>query len=229
MPIGFARQSLNLANPAAAPSVGLTFVASAFQVATSSQSITIPATAQVGDIAVLFDRQNNTGGSNATPSGWTTIGTVTNNPMFVTASYRILTAGTPGLTINGQSNVTRKIMVVYRPSTAITSVTSLTTTSSSSTTSTAAAANLTQNLTAETQRPILSFAFWSQSAASTFTRSSTLTAEREITDGGGFTWVRMFVFNLGSSTSTVNTISMSTSSASSLKVQMQGSLRLSLT
>jgi hypothetical protein len=228
MPIGFARQSLNLANPVvSAPT--LTFVAQAFQTATTSSTITIPATAAVGDIAILFDRQNNNSNTTlAVPSGWTLINTRSvNPPLRATVSYRILTAGQPGTTIAGQGLTARKIMVVYRPNAPITTATVLTNTTSGSPNTTAAAASLTQDLTAQTQRPILAFAFWCHSVASTFSRGSTLTAEREITDGGGFTWVRMFVFNPGSSTSTVNTISMGTSSASSIKFMLEGSLRLS--
>jgi hypothetical protein len=228
MPLGAFRQSLNLANPVAAVGPSLTFVASSFQPATNLATITIPAAAAVGDIAILFDRRNTTSAAFVTPSGWTTIATRFVSTNNVSISYKVLTAGDPGLTITGQGPVARKTLVVYRPSTAITTATLITNTQSGNpSATTTAAANLTQDLTAETQRPILAYAFWSQGAASTFTRTSTLTAEREITDGGGFTWVRMFVFNPGSSTSTVNTISMGTSSVTSVKFQFQGSLRLS--
>jgi hypothetical protein len=229
MPLGAARQSLDLAGvvPLVDTSYDVTFVASSFQTATGASSIVIPAAAQAGDIAVLFDRQNTTTAGFVTPTNWTTIATRFVNGNKVSISYKVLTAGDPGLTITGQGPVARKIMAVYRPSQPISSVTVVTNTQSgNASATTAAAANLTQNLTAETQRPILAYAFWSHSVASTFTRTSTLTAEREITDGGGFTWARMFVFNAGSSTGTVNTISMGTSSASSVKFQFEGSLRL---
>lgn len=229
MPLGAFRQSLNLANPVAAGDpASLTFVASSFQTATSNFTIVIPAAAAVGDIAILFDRQNTPSTGFVTPSGWTTIAQRFVSGNKVNISYRILTSGEAGTTITGQGTTARKTLVVYRPSTAITTATVLTNTQSGNTTpTTAAATNLTQDLTAQTERPILAYAFWSQSAAGTFTRTSTLTAEREITDGGGFTWVRMFVFNPSSSTSTVNTISMGTSSSSSVKFQFEGSLRLS--
>jgi hypothetical protein len=232
MPLGAFRQSLNLANPVAAVGPSLTFVASAFQPTTSSSAITIPATAAVGDIAILFDRQNSTGQAQVTPSGWTQIttalsATTGSNRLRITISYRILTAGQPGTSITGQGSVARKIMVVYRPSTAITTATVLTNSSSVSIASTAAASNLTTDLTAETLRPILAYSFYAQTAATTFTRTSTLTAEREITDGGSFTWARMFVFNPGSSTSTVNTHTMGTSNLAAIKYHFEGSLRLS--
>jgi hypothetical protein len=232
MPLGIAGQSLNLANPVAAGGTSLTFVASAIQPGTGFATITIPATAAVGDIAILFDRQNSTSSTQVTPSGWTQITTALSavtgaNQLRITISYRILTAGQPGSQITGQGSVARKIMVVYRPSTAITTATVLTNSSSVSANSTAAASNLTTNLTAETLRPILAYSFYAQTAVTTFTRTSTLTAEREITDGGGFTWARMFVFNPGSSTSTINTHTMGTSNVAAIKYHFEGSLRLS--
>jgi hypothetical protein len=233
MPLGAFRQSLNLANPVAAVVPSLTFVASSFQTTTSNFTITIPATAAVGDIAILFDRQNTPSAGFVTPTGWTTIATRFVSTNKVNISYKVLTAGDPGLTITGQGTTARKIMAVYRPSQPINSVTVVTNSQGGNTSATTTGSsfggfgNLTQDLTAQTQRPILAYAFWSQGAVSTFTRTSTLTAEREITDGGGFTWVRMFVFNPSSSTSTVNTISTGTGSAASVKFQFEGSLRLS--
>ncbi|CAB4137025.1 hypothetical protein UFOVP322_1 [uncultured Caudovirales phage] len=210
----------------------LTFVASAFQSSTSNATITIPATAQAGDIAILFDRQNSTSSTQVTPSGWTQITTAlsaaaTPNQLRITISYRILTAGQPGTSVTGQGTTARKTMVVYRPSSPITTATLLTNSSSVSANSTAAASNISTNLTAQTLRPILAYSFYAQTVATTFTRTSTLAAEREITDGGNFTWVRMFVFNPGSSTSTINTHTMGTSSAGSIKYHFEGSLRLS--
>jgi hypothetical protein len=210
----------------------LTFVASSFQSSTANSTIVIPATAAVGDIAILFDRQNSTSSTQVTPSGWTQITTALSaaaapNQIRTTISYRILTAGQPGSTITGQGSVARKTIVVYRPSVPITTATVLTNSSSVSSNSTAAATSLTTNLTAETIRPILAYSFYAQTVGTTFTRTSTLTAEREITDGGSFTWVRMFVFNPGTSTSTINTHTMGTSSGTSIKYHFQGSLRLS--
>jgi hypothetical protein len=228
MPLGAFRQSLDLAGVVPSIPYDVTFVDSSFQSATNNASIVIPAAAQAGDIAVLFDRQNTATAGFVTPTNWTTIATRFVSGNKVSISYKVLTAGDPGLTITGQGPVARKIMAVYRPSQPINSVTVVTNSQGGNTSATTAAifGSLSQNLTAETSRPILAYAFWSQSAASTFTRTSTLTAEREITDGGGFTWARMFVFNSGSSTSTSNSISTGSSSASSVKFHFQGSLRL---
>ena len=210
----------------------MTFVASAIQTATSNALITIPAAAQAGDIAILFDRQNSTSSTQVTPSGWTQItnalSAVTGaNQLRITISYRILTAGQPGTAITGQGSTARKIMAVYRPNAPITTATLITNSSSSSNASTAAATSISTNLTAETLRPILAYSFYASTAATTFTRTSTLAAEREITDSGNFTWARMFVFNSGSSTDTVNTHTMGTSSVSAIKYHFEGSLRLS--
>jgi hypothetical protein len=230
MPLGAFK--LNSIGKVSAPA-SVTFVASSFQSATSNSSIVIPATAAAGDIAVLFDRQNTPTSGFVTPSGWTTIATRFVSSNKVSISYKVLTAGDPDLTITGQGTTARKIMAVYRPSHPINSVTVVTNSQGGNTSATTTGSafggfgNLSQNLTAETSRPILSYAFWSTGQGSTFTRSSTLTAEREITDGGGFTWARMFVFNSGSSTSTVNTISTGSGSAATVKFQFEGSLRLS--
>jgi hypothetical protein len=227
MPLGLFNHSLNLAGVVPSIPYDVTFVASSFQSATNNNSIVIPAAAQAGDIAVLFDRQNTATAGFVTPTNWTTIATRFVSTNKVSISYKVLTAGDPGLSISGQGTTARKIMAVYRPSQPINSVTVVTNTQSGNNSATTSASPaLTMNLTTQTSRPILSYAFWSQGATSTFTRSSTLTAEREITDGGGFTWVRMFVFNAGSSTSTINTISMGTSNVSSVKSMFQGSLRL---
>jgi hypothetical protein len=230
MPLGAARQSLDLAGvvPLVDTSYDVTFVASSFQSSTANSSIVIPAAAQAGDIAVLFDRQNTTTSGFVTPTGWTTIANRFNGGNKSNISYKVLTAGDPGLSITGQGTTARKIMVVYRPSEPINSVTVVTNSQTGpSFATTAAPASLTQDLTAQTSRPILSYAFYSSSTNSVWSRGSTLTAEREITDGGGFTWVRMFVFNAGSSTSTVNTITGGTSAQTSVKFMFQGSLRLS--
>jgi hypothetical protein len=101
------------------PVLSFSFVASSFT--SGSSTITIPATAQVGDIAVLFDTQAL--GSLATPSGWTQIAN-TNSTFEDVLSYRLLTAGNPGSSVTGMSNTQymNKIMLVFRPSTSISSV-----------------------------------------------------------------------------------------------------------
>jgi hypothetical protein len=109
----------------APPGVGpITFVDSAGS--SSSATITIPATAQGGDVAILFDI-NNTGGAGAdvVPTGWTGIigdfdGVVT---WRLRISYKILAPGDEGDSITGLSSANSdKIMFVFRGGTSITAV-----------------------------------------------------------------------------------------------------------
>lgn len=88
---------------------------------TDSPSITIPASAQSGDIAVLFD---STAGTVSTiPSGWTAI--IAENAVFeLTVSYRILQSGDAGTTVSGQNATTYSLkqMLVFRPLSVISTV-----------------------------------------------------------------------------------------------------------
>jgi hypothetical protein len=90
---------------------------------TDSASVTIPVSAQTGDIAVLFD--STATGAPALPSGWTSI--YSNDATFeVTVSYKILASGEPGTTITGHSsNLTYalKQILIFRPSNSISTVT----------------------------------------------------------------------------------------------------------
>lgn len=91
---------------------------------TDSATITIPVSAQAGDIAILFD--SNVVSSPVTPSGWTSI--YQQSITFdTTVSYKILQSGEPGTSITGtgQTSTTYslKTMVVFRPSIYITTVT----------------------------------------------------------------------------------------------------------
>lgn len=93
---------------------------------TNTETITIQANAQVGDIAVLHDCAVGTS-SAVIPSGWTSLGGVVSGNIRVNNSYRILTSGQPGSTITGQNGSTRnrKIMTIIRPRLPIASVTPL--------------------------------------------------------------------------------------------------------
>lgn len=77
----------------------------------SSANITIPGTAQVGDLAVLIDSVVNVSAfpSSVTPSGWTNLKNDTTQEGFaylrVMTSYRVLTSGQPGSTITGMSGI----------------------------------------------------------------------------------------------------------------------------
>ena len=87
-----------------------------------SNTITIPASAQAGDIAVFkdFAMNNDTGvPSTVLPSGWTLISNVTYNVYTQNRqilSYKILASGDPGSTITGMTAVYKhKLMYVFRP------------------------------------------------------------------------------------------------------------------
>lgn len=112
--------------------ITLSFVASAN--ARSSQ-ITIPASGQEGDLAVLFDRATDDTPALAiptdvVPAGWTDW--VSSNASVLGAnaalrgrmSYKILEAADPGASITGMnSDDESKVVLVFRPDIPITSVT----------------------------------------------------------------------------------------------------------
>ena len=107
-----------------ASTLTFSFVASA---AVNATAITIPASAAIGDFAVLFDAAGGTGPASAvTPSGWTNhINTTASNTIRCMVSSKTLVSGDPGLSINGMTGPTtsRKIMLVFRPNQAIVSMT----------------------------------------------------------------------------------------------------------
>jgi hypothetical protein len=96
------------------------FVASASSI--DSSTITIPATTQEGDIAILVD--STATGSTAVPTGWTSILSL-NNVFESTFSYKILGSGDSSTTVTGQTDTqySVKIMLVFRPSDSISTVT----------------------------------------------------------------------------------------------------------
>jgi hypothetical protein len=84
-------------------------------------TITIPATATTGDIAVLWDMSLTT--TNTVPSGWTQINTATTTAMRFTISYRKLGSGENGTTITGMTGTTRKVMAIFRGNVVPTTIT----------------------------------------------------------------------------------------------------------
>lgn len=99
----------------------ITFVNSA---TATGGDITIPASAAVGDIAILFDTATSFSAtpSDVAPSGWTLIGTslaVSGSILGLRSSvrYRVLTTGQPGSTVTGIAGDTMlKHMLVFRKS-----------------------------------------------------------------------------------------------------------------
>lgn len=99
-----------------------------------SSTVTIPATAQAGDLAVLFDGAVKYGfsgdiPSTVVPSGWTsikniTMGTNDFHAVRSIGSCRVLTAGEPGSSIVGMnSDYENKMVAIFRPDRTITTVT----------------------------------------------------------------------------------------------------------
>lgn len=101
----------------------LSFVASAV---TGGSTFTIPASAQAGDVAILFDRvSNTTTPTSVVPSGYTQIANNVQATERGIVSYKKLEAGDPGSTPTGMNGDTfnSKIATVFRPSSAISTVT----------------------------------------------------------------------------------------------------------
>lgn len=94
-------------------------------VTSTSATITIPSSAQIGDIAVLFDvayNSTSTAPTSVTPSGFsslqTPIGTSAITPATKTAIwYKTLVSGDPGSSLTGMSGTTstQKLLIIYRP------------------------------------------------------------------------------------------------------------------
>lgn len=124
---------ISVSDTSIAPTVS--FVAGA---GVDANTITIPASAQAGDIAVLFDAAADSAAFtiNTTISGWTKViseyalnpggagGSAQHQQVFV----KVLSAGEPGTSITGSSVTTapggrRKAMAVFRRSTSISSFT----------------------------------------------------------------------------------------------------------
>lgn len=113
------------------PAVYLTFVTS---VTATTADITIPATAAVGDIAILFDRAVSstvTAPTGVTPTGWTLQNTasqsVTTPGNTIRSSWKLLVDGDPGLQITGMTGSAatspqNKVMLIFRPNIPVTDV-----------------------------------------------------------------------------------------------------------
>jgi hypothetical protein len=108
----------------AAVLTSLTFVASAVS---NANTITIPAGAQAGDLAVLFDKPVGTVSGSDPPTNWTSIlGAGGTNGLAV--SRKLLVGGDPGASVTGitGSGNSNKVMFVFRPDAPITTVTAST-------------------------------------------------------------------------------------------------------
>lgn len=92
---------------------------------TTSQTITIPASSQVGDIAVYVNRSMGivTTPSTVVPSGWTSVSNVTATYTRSIIAYKILVTGNPGSSITVMNDTyDSTVMFIFRPTTTITSL-----------------------------------------------------------------------------------------------------------
>lgn len=108
-------------------SITLSFVDSA---TSTGETITIPAGAQEGDVAVLFDwsQQKFQAATELVPTGFISIDQDSVSSLFrgtsVVASYRELGSGEGGSSVTGMNHTNnRKVMLVFRPSAPISSIT----------------------------------------------------------------------------------------------------------
>lgn len=98
-----------------------------------STTITIPATAAVGDLAILFDFawSGSTSVTEVVPTNWTKISGVVvtvGDRSRGTISYRVLQSGEPGSSVTGQTssggpNGRSKVMLIFRPDATIKTLT----------------------------------------------------------------------------------------------------------
>lgn len=109
-------------------SITLSFVDSA---TSTGETITIPAGAQEGDVAVLFDwsQQIYVAATELVPTGFISIDQDSVSALLrpgtsVVASYRELGSGEGGSSVTGMNHsINRKVMLVFRPSAPISSIT----------------------------------------------------------------------------------------------------------
>jgi hypothetical protein len=177
----------------------------------TTSTIGIPATAQVGDIAILFDYAQASGTTSptaVTPTGWTSLQSrvsQTTNPACAGATwYKTLVSGDPGSTVTCMSSsVMNKMIVIYRPS-----LTPNTITASNGNIQATASAPSSQTLSLPTTSQFFVGWAWYQSSGTITTRGSTVTASRELNIGTTM-YVKLFEASNGATTFSNPTISMS--------------------
>ena len=102
-------------------SFGPTSISLAASNSSLSSAITIPGGIATGDVAILWDVS--TTNSQVVPAGWTLIASSGTTGMRLTISYKQLSSGESGTTVNGQSGTARKVMLVFRGDNAPTVIT----------------------------------------------------------------------------------------------------------
>ena len=100
--------------------------ATVLSASSTTSTIVIPAAAAIGDLAVLFDYAEGSGlPTDVVPTNWTGLVTATVDNFRIRCSRKVLVGGDPGATITGMNGSVGndKVMLVFRPSSAIATVT----------------------------------------------------------------------------------------------------------
>jgi hypothetical protein len=173
----------------------MTYVNAAFT-SSNTANITLSASAQTGDIAILYDVTLTTT-NNTVPSGWTQIVNQTTTGIRTIVSYRILTAGQAGTTITGTATNSRKFIAVYRGNIPINTAT-VTVRGQQATTGTPSS----QSLTGE-EGPMIAYAVYSATQASITTRGWSVGTSLELgTTGGPTIYSRHLITDSGTPSTT---------------------------
>jgi len=168
----------------------------------TSSTITIPATAQAGDFAILFDRSTTI--TNTIPSGWTSINGVTTSGIRSNISYKKLVSGDPGATITGMAGI--KLLMIFRSNTGTFTTATFSTPNGQATTATPTAQTV---VVSGQATPNLVFAHYASTGTVTtrtftgFTWNDPLTAQQAV--GGSVSqYVKWYSLNKGNDDQTSN-------------------------
>jgi hypothetical protein len=191
------------------PPGSVTSVSFVAQATSTAATITIPATAQVGDIAFLFD--TSTSSTNTIPANWTLINRATLAAgQHTNISRKEILPGEAGTSITGLAITSRKVLLVYRPN-VIGNPLSITVTGSQATT----AAPTNQTLTGEAG-PMIAFAVYAKSTSSTPTRGWSVGSPTEYSSvSTSGIYVKALITNSGTPSTT--TISMTDAGSNTLQ------------
>ena len=167
-------------------------------------TVTIPATAAVGDLAILYDNVQNSSSTiptSVTPAGWTAVRSDTVYDSSFPISFRcnvsikILTSGEPGSTVTGMNaQYNDKQILVFRHNRTINNATVY---SLAGEASVSAPANQTLTLSAG-PTPLVGVAFWGTYNLTT-TRGDSAGIMTEIIGADSYLYGKYVIYNVGSS------------------------------
>lgn len=212
--VTIAQSAIVTVNDAVGVPTTMTFVTSATG---TGSNIILPATAQVGDIAIFFDFgvRNDSAPLSVVPTGFTQIvNTATGGAASAARtviSYKVLVAFDPGNTFTGMgvNTLTRKTILIFRPNNAITTVTVSTPVTQ---VTTATPSTQTINMAGQTT-PLIGFGHYAASGdTGAVTSSLSMTEVTNSTQQK----TRYIVYNVGS-TPQSGTISMTDKGTNSLQ------------